>query len=248
MVAGEASAEAVELARAHPKLAVGLHLVVVDGRPVLPPSEIPHLVDENGRLPARPVWVGLKYQFQPSARRELVGEIRAQLERFRDTGLALSHVDGHHHLHLHPFVLGALVELSPEFRIPAIRLPSEELRVTLALDSSGLATKLVWSWIFRRLRRSGERRLRAAGVAFSDRVYGLLATGRMTESYVLGLIPRIQANFAELYFHPAVAIAGEPLNGPPGSGSEELAALVSARVRDALDASGFALTSYRDSR
>ena len=248
MVAGEASAEAVELARAHPKLAVGLHLVVVDGRPVLPPSEIPHLLGDHGRLPARPVWVGLKYQFHPAARRELVREIRAQLERFRDTGLALSHVDGHHHLHLHPFVLGALVGLSREFRIPAIRLPSEELRLTLALDSSGVATKLAWSWIFQRLRRSGERRLRAAGVAFSDRVYGLLATGRMTESYVLGLIPRIRANFAELYFHPAVAIAGEPLNGPPGSGSEELAALVSARVRDALDASGFALTSYRDSR
>jgi len=248
MVAGEASAEAVELARAYPKLAVGLHLVVVDGRPVLPPSEIPHLVDENGRLPARPVWVGLKYQFQPAARRELAREIRAQLQRFHDTGLALSHVDGHHHLHLHPFVLGALLEHSREFRIPAIRLPSEELRLTLALDSSSLATKLVWSWIFRRLRRFGERRLRAAGVAFSDRVYGLLATGRMTESYVLGLIPRIRANFAELYFHPAVAIAGEPLNGPPGAGSEELAALVSTRVRDALDASGFALTSYRDSR
>src|SRR5262249_61837978 len=108
--------------------------------------------------------------------------------------------------------------------------------------------KLVWSWIFRRLRRSGERRLRAAGVLFSERVYGLLATGRMTEAYVLGLLPRIRANFAELYFHPAVAMAGEPLNGPPGSGSAELAALVSARVRDALDASGFALTSHRDSR
>jgi hopanoid biosynthesis associated protein HpnK len=248
MVAAEASDEAIELARAHPTLAVGLHLVVVDGRTALPASEVPHLVGPDGRLPARPIRMGLAYQFRPAARRELVREIRAQLERFRQTGLTLSHVDGHHHMHLHPFVLGTLLELSAEFQIPAIRLPSEELGVTLALDRSGLPGKIVGTWVFRRLRKYGERRLRSAGVRFSDRVYGVLATGRMTEAYVLGLIPRIRANFAELYFHPAVAVAGEPLNGPPGSGSAELAALVSARVRDALDASGFALTSYRDSR
>jgi hopanoid biosynthesis associated protein HpnK len=248
MVAGEASAEAVELARAHPTLAVGLHLVVVDGRPVLPAREVPHLVGREGRLPARPVRMGLAYQVRPAARRELASEIRAQLERFRETGLTLSHVDGHHHMHLHPFVLRRLLELSQEFGIPAIRLPSEELGVTLALDRSGLFGKLAGTWVFRRLRKYGERKLRAAGVRFPERVYGLLATGRMTESYVLGLLPRIRANFAELYFHPAVALAGEPLNGPPGSGSAELAALVSARVRHALDASGFALTSYRDSR
>ena len=248
MVGGPACREAVELARAHPTLAVGLHLVVVDGIPVLPAEEIPHLVGRDGRFPARPVRMGLAYQFRPAARRELASEIRAQLERFRKTGLTLSHVDGHHHMHLHPFVLGTLLELSREFQIPAIRLPSEELGVTLALDRSGLPAKLAGTWVFKRLRKYGERRLRAAGVLFSERVYGLLATGRMTEAYVLGLLPRIRANFAELYFHPAVAFAGEPLNGPPGSGSAELAALVSGRVRDALDANGFALTSYRDSR
>jgi hopanoid biosynthesis associated protein HpnK len=248
MVAGQASSEAVDLARAHPTLAVGLHLVVIDGRPVLPASEVTHLVRPDGRFPARPIRMGLAYQFHPAARRELASEIRAQLERFRETGMTLSHVDGHHHMHLHPFVLSTLLELSGEFEIPAIRLPSEELGLTLALDRSGLAGKLAGSWVFRRLRNYGERKLRAAGVRFPERVYGLLATGRMTESYVLGLLPRIRAEFAELYFHPAVAMAEEPLNGPPGSGPAELAALVSARVRDALDASGFALTSYRDSR
>jgi hopanoid biosynthesis associated protein HpnK len=248
MVGGPACGEAVELARAHPTLAVGLHLVVVDGIPVLPAKEVPHLVGRDGRLPARPVRMGLAYQFRPAARRELASEIRAQLVRFRETGLTLSHVDGHHHMHLHPFVLGTLLELAREFQIPAIRLPSEELGVTLALDRSGLPAKLAGTWVFKRLRKYGERRLRAAGVLFSERVYGLLATGRMNEAYVLGLLPRIRANFAELYFHPAVAFAGEPLNGPPGSGSAELAALVSGRVRDALDANGFALTSYRDSR
>jgi predicted glycoside hydrolase/deacetylase ChbG (UPF0249 family) len=48
MVAGAAADEAVSLARATPTLSVGLHVVVIDGRATLPPSQIPHLADTEG--------------------------------------------------------------------------------------------------------------------------------------------------------------------------------------------------------
>lgn len=245
MVAGDAAGEAVELARARPGLAVGLHLVVVDGRAALPPAEIPSLTDAAGRFRGGPVRSGLRYQFSRAARRELEREIRAQLERFRDTGLPLSHVDGHHHLHLHPVVLDMLVGFAEEFRILAIRLPSEELALALTLDRGNAARKILWSLIFGSLRRRGKRRLRRAGIGFSERVYGLHATGQVTEAYLLGLIPRIRADRVELYSHPAIAFPGEPSNGPPGSGAQELSALVSRRVREALAQNGFALMGRR---
>ena len=112
MINGDAAAEAVALARSHPGLAVGLHLVVVDGKATLPPAKIPRLVDHSGKFRGGPLRVGLRYQFSRDARRQLTQEIRAQIDRFRETGLSLSHVDGHHHLHLHPVVLAALVTLS----------------------------------------------------------------------------------------------------------------------------------------
>lgn len=243
MVAGGEAREAVSFARSRPGLAVGLHLVVVDGRPALSSREIPALADATGRFRGTPVSAGLRYQFSTPARRQLALEIRAQLERFRDTGLVLSHVDGHHHMHLHPVVLEILVGLAPEFRIPAIRLPSEELGLALELDRRNVAGKIFWAGIYGFLRRHGERRLREAGIGFSERVYGLLATARVTEPYLLGLIPRIRADHVELYSHPAVALPGEPVNGPPGSGPEEFAALLSERVRQTLARNGFALTS-----
>jgi chitin disaccharide deacetylase len=242
MVTGEAATEAVALARSRPDLAVGLHLVVSDGRGALPPGEIPGLVDRAGHFRGSLLSAGLRYQFSGAARRELKREIRAQLQRFRDTGLPLSHVDGHHHMHLHPVILGVLVDLANEFRIPSIRLPSEELGLALALDRGNTISKLLWSWVFGRLRRHGERRLREGGVGFSDRVYGLLATGRITEGYLLNLIPRITADHVEVYCHPAVSLPGELSNGLPGSGPEEFAALVSDRVREAVRKSGFALS------
>jgi chitin disaccharide deacetylase len=244
MVTGDAAQEAIAISRTHPNLAVGLHLVLVCGRAVLPPSQIPHLVDSQGNFSDSPVQAGLRYQFHPAAREELRQEIRAQLEKFRESGLLLSHVDGHLHLHTHPVVLRILVELAQEFNIRVIRLPSEELKMSLKLDHRELLTKLVWSGVFGGLRRYGEGLLTAHGIKFAERVYGLLQTGSMNEEYLLGLIPQIQADMVEIYSHPAVIHSGEPLNGPSGSGATELSALLSEQVRQSLANNGFELTNY----
>ena len=229
MVNGDALEEAVTLARAHPQLAVGLHLVVICGRSTLPPSRIPLLVDGFGRFSDSPVLAGLHYQFSRSAREQLRFEIRAQLEKFQRTGLRLSHVDGHLHMHMHPVVLKTLVGLAREFSIGAIRLPWEELGLTLRLDRSDLLMKMLYAWIFGRLRQYGKRRLKEAGIAFADRVYGLLQSGRMTEGYLLGLIPRTQADCVEIYSHLS---------------SAELEAILSPRVRAVLTSSRFRLATY----
>lgn len=246
MVTGDGFEEAVQLARTTPSLAVGLHLVLCCGKACLPPSQIPHLVDADGAFPNDPAIAGLRYQFNPAARQELFAEIRAQLEAFQRTELPLAHVDGHLHLHTHPIVLTHLVSLADEFNIRFIRLPSEELWMTLGLDRRNWLIKLVWSVVFGGLHAYGKRLLKSHGIQFAERVYGLLQTGRMTEDYLLELIPRIQANLVEIYSHPALSLPGEPSNSPLGLGTEEMEALLSERVRLLLQQSGFKLTNYND--
>jgi hypothetical protein len=68
----------------------------------------------------------------------------------------------------------------------------------------------------------------------------------MTEAYLVSLIPQIATDFMEVYAHPALAIAGESVNGPPDGGEAELTALLSDTVRAALTANGFALTNYHE--
>jgi chitin disaccharide deacetylase len=244
MVTGAAFEQAVALARLHPSLGVGLHLTLVCGQSALPAEKIPHLVDQSGSFSQSPVAAGLKYQFDPAARRELQLEIRAQLEKFRQTGLPLSHVDGHLHLHIHPVVINILVELSKEFGIRVIRLPFEELRPALKLDSRGWVAKMLGWAVFSQLRRQVQPQLQKAGITVMERVYGLLQSGEMTEAYLLGLISDIQASSVEIYLHPATTQPGEPINGPIGSGEQELAALLSDRVRDVFATAGFTMTNY----
>lgn len=244
MVTGAACEEAIAIAKSHPHLAVGLHLVLVCGKSVLPPRQIPHLVDASGSFPDDPVQAGLRYQFNKAAKQELQREIRAQLERFRQTGLPLSHVDGHLHLHVHPVVLSILVELAQEFDIQFIRLPYEELSFTLKCDRHSFWRKVIGSQVFSQLRHYGENLLQANGIGFADRVYGLLQTGKMTEDYLVGLIPQIRAKLVEIYAHPSLMLEEESQDSVPESGLIELEALLSQEVRDTLTLSGFELTNY----
>lgn len=237
MVSGQAATEAIAFAQTHSSLAVGLHLVLVCGKSVLSPAEIPHLVDQDGNFRNDPLKAGLIYYFNPQARQELHREIRAQLEKFRQTGLFLSHVDGHLHLQVHPVVLKILCELAQEFQISVIRLPNEELPFTLKLDPSHWGQKIMGWGVFRCLRQINEPLLRAHQIQTPERVYGLLQTGNLTETYLLELIPQIKANFVEIYAHPCKNFPEQPEN-------PELSALLSVAVRDCLKEHGFELITY----
>ena len=239
MVSGDAAQEAIALAKNHPHLAVGLHLVLVCGKSVLPPAQIPNLVDSQGNFSNNPTQAGLSYQFNQATRAELRLEISAQLAKFRDSGLNLAHVDGHLHLHVHPVILNILTEFAAEFQIKFIRLPSEELSKNLKIDQRNLLIKIVWSIVFGQLRRYGEGLLKTHNIKFADRVYGLLQTGDMSEEYLLGLIPQIEAELVEIYAHPDL------VNTDINNGGEvELAALLSQRVRELLTIKGFELSNY----
>src|SRR5262245_61072184 len=111
MVNGAAFEEAVDLARATPTLAVGLHLVLVQGKATCAPGEIAALVDREGMFRNNPVACGARYFFTPGMREPLEREVGAQIEKYLRTGLPLSHVDGHLNIHMHPTVLGILLRV-----------------------------------------------------------------------------------------------------------------------------------------
>ena len=123
MVAEAAADDAVARARANPTLAVGLHVVVVAGRPVLPPERIPDLVGSDGLFSNELARAGVRYFFRRSAQRQLEAEIRAQFDAFRATGLALDHVNAQCHYHLHPTVLGLILKVSRDYGRPPMRVP-----------------------------------------------------------------------------------------------------------------------------
>jgi hypothetical protein len=110
MVNGDAFEEAVQLARQHPSLGVGLHLTLVMGRATLPHEQIPGLTGSNGAFTDHAVAAGLNCFFKRSLRSQLAAEIGAQIDKFRGTGLVMDHLNGHLNFHLHPTIFRILVQ------------------------------------------------------------------------------------------------------------------------------------------
>jgi chitin disaccharide deacetylase len=243
MVGAPAAADAVERARRMPALRVGLHLVLVEGRPVLPPAAVALLVDAHGRLRSDLARVGALMAGSRAARRQLAAEITAQFAAFRDTGLALDHCNAHKHFHLHPLVAQLLGEIGPRFGLRAVRLPLEPARVLRQVEprtrsAHGLLLK-PWGLALR-------RRLRARGLLAPDRVFGLRWSGQMTRARLNGLIRALPHGLSEIYLHPA---SGPFADAAPGYRyREELEALLAPEVRDACRDPSLHLGGYADFR
>jgi chitin disaccharide deacetylase len=88
MVSGAAAADAVARARSLPGLRVGLHLVLVDGRPILPAKSVPDLVDARGNFRNDMARAGAAMFFRSKVKAQAAAEIEAQFQAFAATGLA----------------------------------------------------------------------------------------------------------------------------------------------------------------
>jgi len=240
MVAGDAAEEAAALAKQNPTLAVGLHVVAVDGPAVLPASRIPFLVDDSGRFPDAPVRLGLRYFFRAAARRQLAAELAAQFERFAALGLSLSHVDGHQHMHMHPAVFKMLLPLATRYGARGIRIVRDDLRLALEHDGSRRVAKIMSAAVFALLRRSSRRRFSGTALHSLCRTYGFFQTGQMDKSYVLSLLKTAREPMAEIYFHPTTGPRLDRLGPNP----VDLDTLLSPAVREAVAARDWELCNY----
>jgi hopanoid biosynthesis associated protein HpnK len=239
MVGAPAAADAVMLARRLPDLHVGLHLVLVDGHPVSAPAAVAGLIGADGTFDGNMARAGIRFFFLPDIRRQLAQEIRAQFEAFRATGLELDHVNAHKHMHLHPTVAGLILEIGCDYGIKAMRVPAEPtVALHRAFPTERAPLPLYRPWV-ERLRR----RLRRAGLAVNDHVFGIAWSGAMVEDRVLGLLPHLPAGVSEIYFHPALDGAASV---PGYRHAEELAALLSPRVRQRIAELDIRLAGYAD--
>ncbi len=253
MVTGEACDSAVQLAKENPKLAVGLHVVLICGKSVLPHSEIPDLVNEDRNFSNSPSLAGLQYYFDGKSRKQLEKEIRAQFLKFQETGLSCSHVDSHLHQHINPAVFDILLKVAKEFGINTIRIPEDDISLSLEVDKSHYFRKRTHHFIFRRLSRHAKEKAKRHGVKFVNRVYGLFQTGDMNWEYTEHLIRNLPEGISEIYYHPdfeswydsnqdhrvLAGVASFKFN-------QELETLLNHKIRELISQDGIKLTNFKD--
>ena len=235
MVGEPFAADAVERARAMPKLGVGLHMALSRARPVSPLTDIPDLIDRTGLLRSGLVSSGFRFFFLPAVRRQLEMEITAQFEAFAKTGLRLDHVNAHNHIHLHPTVLSLILKIGKRFGMKSIRLPLDN-------NSSGKGALFLKPWL-----ALMKARLRRHTITHNDVLLGLNETGNLDSQALISLIKGLSEQTAELMCHPATgAWAGMDPLAKDFRHDLEFEALIDPQALKAVRDHDIHLIAYRD--
>jgi hypothetical protein len=183
MMAQPATDDAVETARAHPTLQIGWHLHLNDSLPAT-----------TRRWPwgSSPARAGFRIGLSRNARELMRREVARQWELFKATGLKCHFINSHHHLHAHPFVYRALLDVvGPRFH-GWIRLGKPR-----AFHSTPLT--LLWSalgWAYL------ERRRRLSAWRTTDTLWGLDRIFHMNAGEVETALATLPDGFHEFLFHP----------------------------------------------
>jgi predicted glycoside hydrolase/deacetylase ChbG (UPF0249 family) len=223
MATGDAFDDAVRLANETPTLDVGCHLVLVGSPP------FPQTVSQLMRALAL-------------RRVSVYEELSSQVRRILDAGVVPTHLDTHKHTHLLPPVLDAVTRISEEFRISWVRKP---------FDFHEQPGGIGWKNRLMQLRRGAfTRSFQRHGCRSTDWFTGFRITGAYDARILAETIRALPEGSTELMCHPG--ILGPELQRArtrlKQSRQDELTALTSREVRDAIEQTGVVLARYADLR
>jgi hopanoid biosynthesis associated protein HpnK len=232
---GEAFDHARRALRRAPDLDLGVHLTLVGEAPASSPGRVRSLAPD-GRLPHSYGVLFRRLLLGRIPDEELKIEIEAQIGRARDAGLALSHIDSHQHVHLHPAVFPLVARLARRFGIRAVRAARRVVSVRQPRAA-----------ILAPFARRARRQARQTGLVSPDTFLGMAETGSLNEQRLLRLIRRIPRGTSELVCHPG--LGDDAIGSVYGWGfrwDEETRALTSAAVSAALEKSSVRLVRFSD--
>lgn len=215
----------------------GVHLNLCEGRPL---TAARSLIDRTGSF-RRKRPQALAAFLRRLDLDEVTQELRAQIDRVRDAGVEISHLDGHKHLHQLPGVGAVVARLAAELGV-------ERVRCTLE-TGSGVAGSQLTGALARatrvRLARRFSREARAHGLRHPERTIGLAEVMAAGSDEARADLVRAQGAVTELFCHPGDARADAD---KPGSTRryDELRFLTSGALSRACALARVRLVSFWD--
>ena len=226
---GEAFEDAVQRLKDCPRLDVGLHLTLVEERPVEPVSRVSSIVDTDGRFFRNFRRFIIRYALGRVKIAEVEREFAAQIEKSLAVGMRVTHLNGHQHLHVLPSIFEGVLRLAELYDIPYVRAPLDPHHA-----ESVTRARLISIGILNRLGASARKAAREAGIFTNSRTLGITEAGHLTPEILLALIDHAEG-VTELVTHPGVGTDSIAKRYDWGyAWDQETAALCDQRVRNAI--------------
>ncbi len=181
-------------------LPAGLHLNLTDGTPISKPQDIGSLLQSTaGEFRQRHEQQRALTEGQIDTV-HIEREIRAQIEWFLDHHGQPTHVDGHHHMHIHPAVTPLLIPILDRYGIGMMRIPAEDplppfgyvIREEQLAAVQALAVQA----------RTAQTFIAAHGIRTTDHFRGATLVGNASQKNLRHILTRLPEGTTELMVHP----------------------------------------------
>lgn len=223
--AGGAFRDAVRIAKELKIEEAGAHLALTEVRNDFPP----HHTDLFIRILGKKADIDSAY-----------GELKRQLEEALSTGIRITNLSSHEHIHMVPDILKTFIRLAKEYNIPFIRYPHGDRSVS-CLDLPALYRSVILEIFSPGMKKAFD----GSGIRYADHLAGFIDSGRLTEARLISIIESLKDGVTELVCHPGF-LGPEVLEKYRFhiNCEAELTALTSSRVRRLVDESGVRLTRF----
>jgi len=243
--------DAVARVRAVPALGVGVHLVLVGGRPVAPIEEVSSLVEDNGELPRGLSTFVARVSTGRMRQEDIERELRAQIGKVRASGIEPTHLDSHKHTHAHPRVMESVARVARDCGIVRIRKPFEAWRDSwnsTQMEGVGGVTQLMGAAAAQIAVPRFAAISRDYGLKSPDRFLGLAVTGQISSVVLRSMIDTVEDGTTEIMLHPGLCDDDLTKTGSrlQMERQTELEALLDPEQKRAVSARGIRLISYRE--
>lgn len=237
MANGESFDHAVLLSKQYPLLSIGIHLVLVEEKPVLPPDEIPSLICEKDKFHKNYKTFLFRFLSGRIKRIDVEKELRAQIKKALKAGIQIAHLDSHQHLHIFPAILDIVLRLAQEYGMKWMRNSCDH-HAPAHISQRGLAI----------LAKKGKKKMLQKSIRTSDHFLGAGFSGRLTVQKLIRILAKLPDGTSELMCHPGDG-DGESTTkyghwGFNWRGEQE--ALLAETVKQSIEEKGIGLTSYAE--
>jgi predicted glycoside hydrolase/deacetylase ChbG (UPF0249 family) len=207
---GAAFDDGVRTAAALPRLGVGVHLNLSDGRPTAPPADVKTLLNDAGTFDGGPESLLFRLTAKTLDPADVETEWDSQIAKIVAAGVRPSHLDGHKHVQMLPGLFTIALRLAKKHGIGAVRVSHESSSLRAALSSGNESTSVllkqgVQARGLKLLARDARDLAERSGIATADHFCGIAQTGVLAKQGLAQLLSTLPEGTTELMCHPGYA-------------------------------------------